>query len=70
MTRMGRPKKDNAKRATITIRMSDETHKKLNEYAIKHNMSMTEVALRSLEEYSIYIEGGNQYGKGTKRRAW
>ena len=51
MTRMGRPKKDNAKRATITIRMSDETHKKLNEYAIKHNMSMTEVALRSLEEY-------------------
>ena len=48
MTRMGRPKKDNAK---ITIRMSDETHKKLNEYAIKHNMSMTEVALRSLEEY-------------------
>lgn len=32
MTRMGRPKKDNAKRTTITIRMSDETHKKLNEY--------------------------------------
>ena len=51
MTRMGRPKKDNAKRATITIRMSDETHKKLNEYAIKHNMSMTEVALRNLEKF-------------------
>ena len=51
MTRMGRPKKDNAKRATITIRMSDETHKKLNEYANKHNMTMAEVALRSLEEY-------------------
>ncbi len=51
MMRMGRPRKDNAKRASITIRMSDETHKKLNEYAIKHDMSMTEVALRSLEEY-------------------
>lgn len=51
MTRMGRPRKDNAKRATITIRVSDETHKKLNEYAVKHNTSMTEVALRSLEEY-------------------
>ena len=51
MTRMGRPKKDNAKRATITIRMSDETNKKLKEYAATHNLSMTEVALRSLEEY-------------------
>ena len=51
MMRMGRPRKDNAKRASITIRMSDETHKKLNEYAIQHDMSMTEVALRSLDEY-------------------
>ena len=51
MMRMGRPRKDNEKRASITIRMSDETHKKLNEYAIKHDMSMTEVALRCLEEY-------------------
>ena len=51
MTRMGRPRKDNAKRSTITIRVSDEIHKKLNEYAVKHNMSMTEAALRSLEEY-------------------
>lgn len=51
MTRMGRPRKDNAKRASITIRMSEETHKKLNEYAAEHKMSMTEVALRSLEEY-------------------
>ena len=32
-------------------RMSDETNKKLKEYAATHNLSMTEVALRSLEEY-------------------
>lgn len=51
MARMGRPKKDNAKRKSITVRMSDETHHKLTEYAAKHNMSMTEVALRSLEEF-------------------
>ena len=51
MTKMGRPRKDDAKRASITIRMSKETHKKLNEYASKHELSMTEVALRSLEEY-------------------
>ena len=51
MTRMGRPRKDDAKRSSITIRISDETHKRLNDYASKHKMSMTEVALRSLEEY-------------------
>ena len=51
MTKMGRPRKDDAKRASITIRMSKETHKKLNEHASKHELSMTEVALRSLEEY-------------------
>ncbi|MDO4167600.1 MAG: hypothetical protein Q4D32_09370 [Eubacteriales bacterium] len=51
MTRMGRPRKDNAKRESITIRMSEDTHKKLTEYAARHNMSMTEVALRSLEEF-------------------
>lgn len=47
----GRPKSANAKRESITIRMSEETHKKLIEYAAEHKMSKTEVALRSLEEY-------------------
>lgn len=47
----GTPKEGRCKRASITIRMSKETHKKLNEYASKHELSMTEVALRSLEEY-------------------
>ena len=51
MTRMGRPIKDDAKRASVTIRMSAETNKKLKEYAAKHDLSMTEVALRSLEEF-------------------
>ncbi len=51
MTKMGRPREDNAKRKSITVRMSENTHKMLTEYAAKHKMSMTEVALRSLEEY-------------------
>lgn len=50
MTRMGRPRKDDAKRKSITVRMSEETHNKLTEYAAKHGMSMIEVTLRSLEE--------------------
>ena len=49
--KIGRPKEDNAKRKSITIRLSEETHKKLTEYAAEHEMTMTEVALRSLEEY-------------------
>lgn len=51
MTKLGRPMKDDAKRASITIRMSDEIHKKLKEYASEHGLSMTEVALKSLEEF-------------------
>lgn len=49
--KMGRPKEDNAKRKSLTIRLSEDTHKKLTEYAAEHKMAMTEVALRSLEEY-------------------
>ncbi len=51
MPRTGRPRKENAKRTSITVRLPDSLHKVLNEYAAKHNMSMTEVALQSLEEF-------------------
>ena len=47
----GRPKAENAKRRTITIRVSDALHKKIVEYAAAHNMSMTEVALQSLNKF-------------------
>ena len=45
MTRMGRPRKDDAKRKSITVRMSEDTHNKLTEYAAKHEMSKTEVEI-------------------------
>lgn len=47
----GRPKADNAKCKSVTIRLSEDTHRQLIEYAAEHKMTMTEVALRSLEEY-------------------
>ena len=49
--RTGRPKLDNAKRKTITIRLSEELYKKIIEYAIEHKLSKTEVALQSLEKF-------------------
>lgn len=51
MTKMGRPKADNAKRKTINIRVSEETHRQVAKYAAEHNTTMTAVALRSLEEF-------------------
>jgi predicted transcriptional regulator len=47
----GRPKEDNAKRKTITIRLSEDLYKKIVEYATKHKLSKTDVALQSLEKF-------------------
>lgn len=54
--RTGRPKTDNAKRKTITIRLSEELHKKIIEYATEHKMSITDVALQSLEKFLLKKE--------------
>lgn len=47
--RTGRPKADNAKRKTITVRLSEDLSKKIIEYAAKHNVSKTEVVLQSYD---------------------
>ena len=49
--RTGRPKEDNAKRKSITIRLSEELYKKIVEYATEHKLSKTDVALQSLEKF-------------------
>ena len=49
--RTGRPKSDNAKRKTITIRLSENLYKKIIEYAAEHKLSKTDVALQSLEKF-------------------
>lgn len=49
--RTGRPKKDDAKRMTITIRISNELYNKIVAYADNHQISKTDVALQSLESF-------------------
>lgn len=49
--RTGRPKEENAKRKTITIRLTEDLYKRIVEYAAEHNMSKTDVALQSLEKF-------------------
>lgn len=49
--KMGRPKADNAKTKSVTIRLPDVTHKELSKYAAEHKMTMTEVIIRSLDDF-------------------
>ena len=49
--RTGRPREENAKRKTITIRLSEELYKRIIEYAAEHKLSKTDVALQSLERF-------------------
>ena len=47
----GRPKEENAKRKTITIRLSEDLYNKIIKYAAEHKLSKTDVALQSLEKF-------------------
>lgn len=47
----GRPKAVNAKMKSVTIRLPDDTHKKMLDYAAEHKITKTDVVLRSLEEF-------------------
>lgn len=47
----GRPKEENAKHKTITIRLTEDLYKKIVDYATEHNLSKTDVALQSLEKF-------------------
>ena len=49
--RTGRPREDDAKRKTLTIRLSEELYKKIIEYAAEHKLSKTDVVLQSLEKF-------------------
>lgn len=45
----GRPKSDNTKCIDIKVRIDNEMNKKLIEYALKHNVSRTEVIRKGIE---------------------
>ena len=49
--RTGRPKEENAKRKTITIRLTEDLYRKIVEYAAEHKLSKTDVALQSFERF-------------------
>ena len=52
----GRPKEEDAKRKTLTIRLTEELYQKIVDYAAEHNMSKTDVALQSLEKFFAKIK--------------
>ena len=49
MAKMGRPKKDETKNNFIGIRLSDECHARLMQYASEHKLTITQVVQRALE---------------------
>ena len=51
MAKMGRPPSADSKRKRITIRLNDETYEKLVKYAADHDVTMTDVALKCIEEF-------------------
>lgn len=46
---MGRPKSENSKKKVLSVRVEDSMYEQICVYAQKHNMTVTEVVLESLE---------------------
>lgn len=51
LKKTGRPKEENAKRKTITIRLSEDLYNRIIKYAAEHKLSKTDVALQSLDKF-------------------
>ena len=49
MAKMGRPKSENVKKKVLSVRVEDSMYARICDYAQKHNMTVTEVVLESLE---------------------
>ena len=54
MAKVGRPKIENPKINKISVRLSDEEHEKLIEFAKEHSMTKAEVFKKGLEKCSPY----------------
>ena len=50
MAKMGRPKSDNAKKKTLSIRVEDSLYKSICTYAEQHQLTVTEVVLQGLDK--------------------
>ena len=50
MAKMGRPKSDNAKKKTLSIRVGDAPYERICNYAQQHQLTVTEVVLQGLDK--------------------
>ena len=50
MARTGRPKSDNPRNVRIVIRFTEEEHKRLKEYALKHDLCITETIRKGVSQ--------------------
>lgn len=50
MAKMGRPKSDNPKKKTLSIRVEDSVYERICDYAEQQHLTVTEVVLRGLEK--------------------
>lgn len=48
MSKMGRPKSDNAKEHIVAVRLTDEEHERLTMYAKRHSLNMSDVLKKGL----------------------
>lgn len=49
MKKIGRPKSDTPKSRLLSLRMTVEDYKKLQEYATEHHMTITRALLKGVE---------------------
>ncbi len=58
MAKMGRPKSDVLKDKIVTIRMSEEEHRKLRDYSEKHQQTITETVKEGVALlYAVHNQG-------------
>ena len=50
MTKVGRPKSENAKKKTLSIRVEDALYERICNYAEQHQLTVTEVVLQGLDK--------------------
>lgn len=50
MAKMGRPKSENAKKKTLSIRVEDALYERICTYAEQHQLTVTEVVLQGLDK--------------------
>ena len=57
MAKMGRPKIDTPKLKMVGVRLTDEEHDKLKNYAANHNQTITQTLLEGIE--NLYEKENN-----------